>query len=303
MKTVTILLFLSGAVPFSQEGTAPSLREASLRTLLVAPNPLLVEGDAHYRRRQEGRIESRAGSHEISEAVAAYQKAAGDPGEAEARWKLARALYFQATYTGLEAASRRALFEKAKRVSEEAIGILQSRAEGRGTKGFSRLALREKAAALHRDPDAAPTFFWAAVAWGEWALAVGKWKAARTGAAERIRDYAEIVVSLDPAFEEGGGHRILGRLHDQAPSIPLVTGWVSRKEALKNLRLAVRTSPRNFVNRHFLSEALAEGSRAERAEATRIARDLVAEEPSPAHLVEELKIQEDARRNLFRWAS
>lgn len=235
--------------------------------------------------------------------MAAYEKAAQDRGEAEARWKLARALYFQATYTGLEAASRRALFEKAKRVSEEAIGILQDRAEGRGTKRFSDLTPQDKAAALHRDPDAAPTFFWAAVASGEWALAVGKWKAARTGAAQRIRDYAAIVVWLDPAFEEGGGYRILGRLHDQAPRIPLVTGWVSRKEALKNLRLAVRTSPRNFVNRHFLSEALAEGSRAERGEAVRIARELVADAPSPEHLVEELKIQEDVRRNLLRWGA
>jgi len=131
---------------------------------------------------------------------------------------------------------------------------------------------------------------------------VGKWKAARAGAAEKIRDDAAAVVALDPEFEEGGGYRILGRLHAQAPRIPFLTGWVSREEALLNLRLAAKVNARNFVNRHFLSEALAEGSRAERAEAVRIARALVADAPSPTHLVEELKIQEDARRNLAKWS-
>ena len=303
MATAAFLMLLAGIALAAQEVAAPSSRQDALHMLLTSANPLIAEGDAHYGQRQEGSVGARAGPVEISRATAAYEKAArGNPSDAEARWKLARALYFEATYTGLDTPARRGLLEKARRVSEEALTALAERAEARGTNDVLRVSPREKAAALHRDPDAVPTFFWAAVAWGEWALAVGKWKAARAGAAEKIRDDAAAVVALDPEFEEGGGYRILGRLHAQAPRIPFLTGWVSREEALLNLRLAAKVNARNFVNRHFLSEALAEGSRAERAEAVRIARALVADAPSPTHLVEELKIQEDARRNLAKWS-
>ena len=80
-----------------------------------------------------------------------------------------------------------------------------------------------------------------------------------------------------------------------------MTGWVSRAEALRNLRLAVRTAPRNFVNRHFLAEALADGGAPDRAEAVRIERALVADSPNPAHRVEDVAIQEEARKNLAAW--
>ena len=157
------------------------------------------------------------------------------------------------------------------------------------------------ASALSGDSDAAPSYFWAAVAWGKFALAVGKLEAARAGAAQKVRDYALSVAAIDPAFEEGGGYRLLGRLHDQAPWIPFLTGWVSRRTAVKNLRLAVAVNARNFVNRHFLAEALARGGPAARAEATVIEEGLLAEVASPAHLVEELAIQDEARRNLATW--
>ena len=126
-------------------------------------------------------------------------------------------------------------------------------------------------------------------------------QAARTGAAEKVRDDASIVIALDPEFEEGGGYRILGRLHHQAPKIPFLTFWVSREKALENLRRAVAVNEHNFVNRHFLAEALADGGPAERAEGVRIEETLAADAPSPGHLVEDLSIQEEAKRNLAKW--
>ena len=271
-------------------------------TPLPAMNPLIVEADEHYRRREEGRVAARASSREITLAIGGYETAAESPESAEARWKLARALYFRGSYTGLEPAPRKAVFEEARRVSEDAIAIVERPAEPRVGKSVAKLAPEERAAALSRDPEAAPAFFWASVAWGQWALATGKVAAAKAGAAEKIRDYAKVVIGIDPTFEEGGGYRILGRLHDQAPWIPFLTGWVSRAEALRNLRLAVSVNARNFVNRHFLAEALARGNRSERTEAIRIERELVADAPDPGHLVEELAIQEEAQRNLTNWS-
>jgi hypothetical protein len=86
-----------------------------------------------------------------------------------------------------------------------------------------------------------------------------------------------------------------------APRIPIVTGWVSRAEGIRNLRLAVKTAPENFVNRHFLAEALAEGGPAAKSEAIRIEEQLIADPPSPDHLVEDIAIQEEAKKDLVAW--
>jgi hypothetical protein len=264
-------------------------------------NPILAAADAHYARRQELRVGAQASLRPISEAISGYEAAAEDSQNAEARWKLARALYFKGKYTGLDPEARKAVFDKARRTAEEAIEILVRRARAKGTEDLRQLRPAEAAEAVRADPDSAPTFFWAAVAWGEWSLAAGKLEAAKTGAATRIRDYAETLVALDPNFEEGGGYRVLGRLHHQAPRIPFVTSWISRSEALRNLRLALGTNARNFVNRHFLAEALADGDAAERKEAIDLEKSLLEEFPSPSHLVEELFLQQEARNNLQAW--
>jgi hypothetical protein len=268
---------------------------------LPSQNPLITEADTHYARRQDGRVAARANPREIAQAVVGYDRAAEAPDSAEARWKLARALYFQAAYTGQDAEAQQAIYDKACRVGEEAVRILERRARNKGVTTFEGRSPADVAAALVSDRDAAPTFFWTAVAWGQWALVSGKMKAARTGAAEKIRDDASIVIALDPEFEEGGGYRILGRLHNQAPKIPFLTSWVSRDKAVENLRLAVSVNGRNFVNRHFLAEALADGGPAERAEAVQIEESLAADAPSPGHLVEDLSTQEEARKNLAKW--
>ena len=279
----------------------PSISERSQGPQKFAANPLVAEGDRMYARRQEGRVGSRASAGPINQAIAAYDEAARDPDFVEARWKLVRALYFKGAYTGLDQDSRKAIFQKAKRAAEESIGILQKSLEQRGIKGFLEYGPQVLAGHFQDRSDAAPTFFWAAVAWGEWALSEGKVDAAQAGAAETIRDYALTTIGLDPAFEEGGGYRILGRLHDQAPSIPFVTAWVSRDEAVKALRLAMEQDKRNFANRHYLAEALYRGDAREKAEAIALEESLVADAPSPQHLIEELKTQDDARQNLAAW--
>ena len=52
---------------------------------------MITEGDAHYARRQDGRVGAQANPREIALAVASYDRAAQAPDSAEARWKLARA--------------------------------------------------------------------------------------------------------------------------------------------------------------------------------------------------------------------
>lgn len=273
----------------------PDIRD----TVLVGADPAIVAADRAWSRRDEDHVGARASPKKISEAIAECEKAAAASENVEPRWKLARALFFKAKLTGLDRDEQLALYERARTAGDQAIAILRRHAPG---EPLPRTASpRRIAAALARDRDAAPAYFWTAVAWGEWGLLAGKLRGAKAGAATRIRDAAATVVALDPGFEEGGGYRVLGRLHQRAPRIPYVTGWISRAEGLRNLRLAVRTAPKNFVNRHFLAEALAADGPAVRGEAIRLEKDLVADAPSPGHLVEDLAIQEEAKMNLLAW--
>jgi len=264
-------------------------------------NPYIREGDAHYGRREEKRAGPVADRGEIAAAARAYETASEAADSAEARWKLARALIFQGSYTAIEAAARQAVYEKARRVSEDGIRIVERRAKRGGAKDFDLLSALDIAATSRKDADASPVFYWAAVSWGQWALARGKEEATKLGAAQKIRDYATILIELDPGFEDGGGYRVLGRLHDQAPRMQGETEWVSREEAIRNLRLAIKTDATNFANRLYLAEALARGTAAERAEAVRLAQGLVSDAPSPTRLVEELRIQADAAADLASW--
>jgi hypothetical protein len=299
---VFALAACAAATARAQPTTGTGLPDRTLIPYTQSSNPLVREGDRMYLRRQEGRVGGLASAGPINQAIALYDKATQAPDLVDARWKLARALYFKGAYTGLDADSRKAVFQKARRVSEEAIGILGRSLEQKGVKGILDLAPEALAGKLSDRTDSAPTYFWAAVSWGEWALSMGKIEAAKTGAADRIRDYALTVIGIDPEFEEGGGYRLLGRLNDEAPWIPFITGWVSREEAIRALRLAVQVNGRNFLNRHFLAEALYRGGEEnEKAEAVKLEQSVVADSPSPLHLVEDLRTQDEARQNLAAW--
>jgi len=303
LKVGCVLAAIAAAAPSSgQQGVSSMPDRSSYLPQAYSTNPLVKEGDQWYSRRQEGRQGAKANAGPINQAIASYEKAAQDPGFVEARWKLVRALYFKGAYTGLDEDSRKAVFTKARRVAEDSIEIMNRTLEQKGVKGLLDLTPELLAGKIKDRTDAAPVYFWASVAWGEWALSTGKFDAARTGAAEKIRDYALTVIGVDPEFEEGGGYRIVGRLNDQAPWIPFVTGWVSRDDALKYLRLAMQVDNRNLVNRHFLAEALHHGGDdKDVAEAISLEEGILKDAPSPQHLVEELKIQEDARNNLAAW--
>jgi len=293
---VLIAALLAAAPLAAQAGLGSDTQQFS-----SSRNPYVVKGDQAYSRRQEGRIGAVADGRPIAEAIAAYQTAAEAADNLEARWKLLRAFYFKGVYTGLDPDSRLAVFVRARHVSEDLLAILARKAGRHDWPDLGSLPPASRAELLGRSPDAAPSFYWAAACVGQWALSVGKIQAVTAGAAEFIRDNAATVIAIDPQFEDGGGYRVLGRLHDEAPEIPFLTGWVSREEALKNLRLAVSIDGKNFANRHFLAEALAKGTPAEVAEAIAIEEKLLKDGPSPQHLVEDLFVQEQARADLEKW--
>jgi hypothetical protein len=263
---------------------------AVLPLLLAAGDAtaLVAEGDQHYARRAEGATGARALPGPSDQAVAAYRQAvAEDAGSLLARGRLIRALFFRASFCGAVTEERKTLLEEAKTVGDEGLRRLDARV---GTaSGPARLQ------ALRAIPDAAAMHFWTAVAWGEWALARGKLAAARQGAAGRVRDLGQAVVDLDPGFEQGGGYRILGRLHDQSPRIPFITGWVSRDKALAFLRQALAEGPENTVNQVFLAEAILDHDPDHRVEARALLTKCAGATPRPEFLVEDAHYVEVSR--------
>ena len=87
---MVILLSLSARVAAPQ--SIPSVSDLSQGPQRFSSNPLVVEGDRLYARRQDGRTGSKASAGPIGEAIVAYEEAAKDPAFVEARWKLVRAL-------------------------------------------------------------------------------------------------------------------------------------------------------------------------------------------------------------------
>jgi tetratricopeptide (TPR) repeat protein len=265
----------------------------SLALLLVLSTPLLATpaedialGDAAWNRRAVGPPSGTASDGAISEAISAYEKAiAADSGNLEARWKLLRALYFRGEYLITDHDEKLAVYQRGRDLSDESRDLLFGKVGA-----DERLAKEDPekiAARVRNDPDSAPLYFWSAAHWGLWGRTRGKIAAARQGVAGKIRDYSQVVILIDDEMEGAGGHRVLGRLHSEAPKLPFVTGWVDRKTAVSELELAVEMAPDDALNRLYLAEALLEHGKGRDGEAEEILRDLVNKPPNPKYLVEE----------------
>jgi tetratricopeptide (TPR) repeat protein len=270
-----------------------ALAALALAALVAAPADAaeaLAEGDAHYAQRATGAVGARARREEIEAAIAGHRRAfALDPASLKIRSHLIRSLFFRADFCDAGPDERKRIFEEARKIADEGLLPLETMA---GRKTLERIPK------LKGVPDAAEFYFWSAVAWGEWALIRGKLAAAREGAAGRVRDLGQTVIDLDPELEQGGGDRILGRLHDQSPKIPFLTGWVSRQEALAHLRRALELGPRNTVNQFFLAEAILDHDEAHKDEARRLLAQCAGATPRPEYQVEDTYYAELSRKRL-----
>ncbi len=254
---------------------------------------LVALGDAHYARRAEGAVGARAQPAQVDQAIESYRSAlAADPSSKRARARLIRALFFRTSFCDAPKDLTRRLLREGRDVAEEGLRRLDQ--DLGGVKGSARLD------ALRRVDHAVDLHFWAAVAWGQWGLASGKLAAVRLGVAGRVRDLGQTVVDLDPAYEQGGGYRILGRLHDQCPRIPFLTGWVSRDRSLQYLRQALASDPASTVDQVFLAEAILAHDRGRRAEAMRLLEACAQAVPRPELQVEDAFYVDRARRLLAR---
>src|SRR5205814_5063384 len=211
------------------------MRTAILLFVAATAAAQVPDGDQHWALRAEGHQGRHAQAAQVDAAIAAYQRAiAQKPNDLEPRWKLLRAIRFKGAYVAATDGAKKPIYAQGKKAGEEALAVVARQPHA---------------------PGVAEVYLWDAVNWGEWALAYGKMAAVREGAADRIRREVTIAMQMDPKLEGGAPARVLGRLHDQTPHIPFLTGWASGKEAVRFLNEPLKIDPANKITKVFLAEA------------------------------------------------
>ena len=274
-----------GPTPVLSAGESPSPQ----------PTPelaaLLAEADARFARRSIGAINGVAIPAEVDAAIVLYRKAlALAPRDIAILAQLMRAMHFRGAYTGAGLEEKKAIFEEGRKLGQDAVDRLE--AQARVGRGISRIE------ALRLVKGTPELYLWTAGHWGEWALVRGKFAAARSGIAGKLKDLSQTVIDLDPTFEEAAGYRLLGRLHSEAPKIPFITGWVSRDKALQYLRRAHAVGPRHPVTWYFLAEAILDHEPSKRDEALRLLERCANTPPRADTLLEDARYATLARKQL-----
>jgi len=258
------------------------------------------EGDLHWNARAEGHQGGRAKPAHVDAAIAAYQKAvAQEPNNLEARWKLLRALRFKGAYVAAAGDEKKRVYGIGKTEGNAALAIVSRALAAKGVKADA--PEKQVADAARTIAGAGEVFFWDSVNWGEWALAYGKMAAVREGAADRIRREATIAMLSNPKMDGGGPQRVLGRLHDETPHVPFLTGWASSAEAVRFLKESYRIDPTNKITRVFLADAMVSNDSKNGPEAIRILREVINTPNDPNYEVENAQAQEDAKALLREW--
>ncbi len=262
----------------------------------------IAEGDQHWAVRAEGHQSGRAKATHVDAAISAYQHAVTqNPNDLEARWKLLRGLRFKGTYVATSNDEKKQIYSNAKKAGEEALSLIDRQLAAKGVRSISKATEKEVAEVARTIPGADEVFFWDAVNWGEWALVYGKLAAVREGAADRIRREATVAMLIDPKLEGGGPARVLGRLHDQTPRVPFLTGWASSREAIRLLNESLKVDPTNKITRVFLAEAMVNNNSDTKPQAIQSLREVVSTPNNPEYEVEQAAAQDDARVLLKKW--
>ena len=272
--------------------------------IAAAGQAQIAEGDAEWAKRAEGHEGGHAKAAHADAAVAAYQRAvAQNPNDLEARWKLLRTIRFKVAYVARSNDEKKKIYAAAKKEGDSAMAVVDKLLGERGVKSVSKATEKDVAAKAATIPGANEIFLWDAINWGEWAIAYGKLAAVREGAADRIRREATIATLIDPKLEGGSPPRVLGRLHDQTPHVPFITGWASSKEALKYLNQSLQIDPTNKITRVFLAEAMENNDSNTKPQAIQMLKEILNTPNDPNYEVEQASAVDDARALLKKWGA
>ncbi len=238
---------------------------------------LIAEADTFYNLRAQGFNEETllADSTNVDKAIPLYIKAIENSSGAvkeEAMWKLVQAYYFKGGYATPDRDTRKAVYDKGKEIA---------------------------AAGIKEFPESAALHVWMATIWGVWAQEYGTMKAARQGVAGKIRDHCEKAIEIDEKYGEGAGYRVLGRLHYEAPRIPFILGWPSKKKAVEYLEKSYEIAPHNPFTKQFLAEALYKQD--QKARAIKLLEEILEKGDTSLGIVEYAILKSEVTEILRKW--
>jgi tetratricopeptide (TPR) repeat protein len=201
-------------------------------------------------------------SESDKQSLAIAEKAlAGDGGNYQWLWRVARACYF---------------------VGDEA---------GKGDKlrHFDRgIVVGQRAIALQ--PESVEGHFWLAVNYGGYAEQKGAFKALRM--VKKIRAEMEIVLRLNDGYHDASAYHALGEMDRQ---LPRIFGGNLRR-SIARLEQGVKLAPDNMQMRYVLAQAYKDEGRKE--DARRQLQDIIGRPVNPARAKSERSTQEKARQLL-----
>jgi len=216
---------------------------------------LLAEGDTLY--------EERADPAKAREALAKYQAALLKGENAcDAYWKMARVGYWIGDHAALKEEKRR-VFQMAIYHGKKAVQAAPERVEGH---------------------------YWLAVNYGSYGDAKGVLKS--LALVKPLKAELNKVLEIDPAYDEGGADRILGRVFYELP------GFIGgdKKKSLEHLLKSRELGPRVGITRIFLADTYLALDEVEKARAE--LEFVVGMEPDPKLIPETADEKELARKRL-----
>ena len=190
----------------------------------------LEKGIALFNQRLEGSVKSSAKPEPITNAISHFQYALKNSAtETDAELYLLKSYYFRGKYVHKNKEKQKADFSKGKELGENYI---------------------------KKYPDSAPFRYWYLVNLGSWSEVYGIITAARKGVADLMKEHSEIIISLDPEYENGGGYFMLGAVHFKSPYIPFFLSWPDNDDAIKYLTKALNIGEATPNQKVYLAQAL-----------------------------------------------
>jgi tetratricopeptide (TPR) repeat protein len=188
---------------------------------------------------------------------------AGDGGNYQWLWRVARACYFVGDGAGRDDKLR--LFDRGIEVGQRAISL---------------------------QPESVEAHFWLAVNYGGYAEQKGAFKALRM--VKKIRAEMEAVLRLNDRYHEASAYHALGEMDRQLPRI--FGGDLQR--AITRLEQGVKLAPDNMQMKFVLAQSYKDAGRKE--DARRQLQDIIGRQINPSRARSERSTQEKARQLLNR---
>ncbi len=238
--------------------------------MIASANAGMNEGIEYYEKRQEGSKGTLASNENIDKAIEHFSAALLSPNsEKDAALYLLKSYYYKAEFAVQNRNEKKKVFNEGKALGEKYIEKYPTSAEFR---------------------------YWYLVNLGSWAQVYGILTAAREGVSDLMRTHSEIIIELDPEYQNGGGYFMLGAVHFKSPYIPFLLSWPDNDDAIKYLQLSVDTGNAEMNQKNYLARALSKDGQDKKARA--LLEEVLKTKPSTATLVEDLDDIKEARQLL-----